>query len=142
MAFHPVDVVLRQIDTATGGLLARALGGEEFNGKKGETVLLYDPPGIEVARLLLVGLGSTDGAGQESGRLIGGTAARRLRSSGVRQIAIALPEAGADPAGIRAGSSKFASGWPNRNRTIKIPSWNGLMLPSPLTSKASPAASK
>ncbi len=101
---------LGKIDALTGGLLTRAMSGEEFTGRKGQTLLLYDPRGLDVSLLLLIGLGSSDRIDSETCRVLGGTAARRLRSAGVTGVAIEIPEGCADPAGIRASVEGFMTG--------------------------------
>ena len=55
----PTSARLKKLDVRTGGLLSRAMSGDDFSGQAGQTVLLYDPPGLEVGHLLLVaGIGA------------------------------------------------------------------------------------
>jgi len=101
---------LEPIDSATGGHLAEAMEGEKFNGRKGETLLIHSPRGMDVSLLLITGLGPAGSVDRETGRLLGGTAARRLRKSGSRRIAIEIQEDGADHEMIRAVVEGFITG--------------------------------
>ncbi|HAE02264.1 MAG TPA: hypothetical protein DCG04_12605, partial [Rhodospirillaceae bacterium] len=38
----------RSVDEAAGGAISRALSGNRFNGKKGESLTLVAPSGVEV----------------------------------------------------------------------------------------------
>ncbi len=101
---------LRKIDVLTDGLLTRAMSGKEFSGRKGQTLFLYDPQGMGIPLLLLIGLGSPDTIDSETGRILCGTAAHRLNSIGVTGVAIEIPEECSDPAGIRASVEGFMIG--------------------------------
>ncbi|MFC1629369.1 M17 family peptidase N-terminal domain-containing protein, partial [Gemmatimonadota bacterium] len=58
---------LRKIDALTNGLLTRAMSGKEFSGKMGQTLFLYDPQGLGVPLLLLIGIGSPDTVDRKRG---------------------------------------------------------------------------
>jgi len=47
----------KQIDTLTRGTLKKRMDSGDFEAKKGETLVLFDPPGLQCDRLLLVGYG-------------------------------------------------------------------------------------
>ncbi|MFC1529835.1 leucyl aminopeptidase [Gemmatimonadota bacterium] len=101
---------LGSIDSMTDGLLAGAMSREGFTGRKGETLLLHAPQGMAVSLLLLTGLGPSGAVDSEMCRTLGGTAARRLRKSGVKVVAIEIPEEGADRECIRAVVEGFVTG--------------------------------
>ncbi len=101
---------LSSIDSVTDGLLAGAMTREGFTGRKGETLLIHAPRGMDVSLLLLTGLGPAGTADRETGRMLGGTAARRLRKSGIKVVAIEIREEGADREGIRAVVEGFVTG--------------------------------
>ncbi|MES9904460.1 MAG: leucyl aminopeptidase [Sedimenticola sp.] len=46
------------VDKASGGYLSSILKKGDMDGDSGQTLMLYDPPGVRAPRLLLVGLGS------------------------------------------------------------------------------------
>ncbi len=46
-----------ELDEATGGHLSKLLGKGDLEGDVGQTLMLYDPPGLAAERVLLVGCG-------------------------------------------------------------------------------------
>ncbi len=48
-------------DKASGGALSRALRGSRFTGKPGQILELLAPQGMDVSRLIMVGLGNAEG---------------------------------------------------------------------------------
>src|SRR5439155_640722 len=53
-----VPASLAALDRATGGVMARAIAGGDFKGKRDETQLLYPAAG-KIQRLLVVGIGKS-----------------------------------------------------------------------------------
>jgi leucyl aminopeptidase len=47
----------QRADKATGGMLTRAMSASRFKGRKDDTLVVLAPPGLDVARVILVGLG-------------------------------------------------------------------------------------
>ncbi|MFC1499720.1 leucyl aminopeptidase [Candidatus Zixiibacteriota bacterium] len=101
---------LGNIDAMTDGLLTSALSGEEFSGKKGQSLLLYNPQGLGIRLLTLIGLGSPETVDSETSRILCGTAARLFNSTGITAAAIELPEACCNPGGIRTAVEGFMIG--------------------------------
>jgi len=95
-----LDGLLADIDRSqTGGLAALVTSGE-LTGKALELVLLHYPQGLEAKRLLLVGAGKREKFAVGDLRKIAGTAARYLKSRGVKKMVFLTREGerGADAA--------------------------------------------
>ena len=95
-----LDGLLADIDRSqTGGLAALVTSGE-LTGKALELVLLHYPQGLEAKRLLLVGAGKREKFAVGDLRKIAGTAARYLKSRGVKKMVFLAREGerGADAA--------------------------------------------
>jgi leucyl aminopeptidase len=95
-----LDGLLADIDRSqTGGLAALVTSGE-LTGKALELVLLHYPEGLEAKRLLLVGAGKREKFAVGDLRKIAGTAARHLKSRGVKKMVFLAREGerGADAA--------------------------------------------
>ena len=95
-----LDGLLADIDRSqTGGLAALVTSGE-LTGKALELVLLHYPQGLEAKRLLLVGAGKREKFAVGDLRKIAGTAARHLKSRGVKKMVFLAREGerGADAA--------------------------------------------
>lgn len=78
----------RDIDEATGGAISRALRIGRFNGKKGETVDLVAPAGLECARVTLFGVGKRMEA--EDWLTLGGTLAKSADRIGEKALTVQL----------------------------------------------------
>ena len=79
------------VDRALGGLISRLIEDGEVRGKSGELTLIHTPssayPGFKPARVLIAGLGRSDGFDYEAVRTTSAQVARRLRSLGVKSAA-------------------------------------------------------
>lgn len=84
----------RELDEATGGALGRAAKASRFKGAKGQFAELLAPPGLEVDRLLLGGLGSAGDLDPVAAEEAGGALAARLAAAPDKALALAvsLPE--------------------------------------------------
>jgi leucyl aminopeptidase len=81
------------IDRALGGRISAALATQDFQGKRGESLLLYPGPGVAPKRILLVGLGPEAQADAEALRRVAGAAvgaAATRRGGSVALVAPAL----------------------------------------------------
>ena len=85
----------RAADQALDGLIQRALDGGDFDGKEGESLLLYTPAGFPARRVLVVGLGKQEEFGLEGVRRAAGLAASTLQELGVPQATTIMHGAGA-----------------------------------------------
>jgi leucyl aminopeptidase len=82
------EPALRDLNERAGGMLAELIGSDEMRGKHGDTVYVHHPGEIRARRLLLVGGGKRDDFSFDSVRKITASAARSLRSKGIRSMAI------------------------------------------------------
>lgn len=77
------------LDAVTGGALVRAMAAGRFEGKAGQTLSVLAPTGLELSRVVLVGLGKADKIDALAAQTFGGTAAAQVLSSGDAAAAIA-----------------------------------------------------
>ncbi len=99
------------LDAASGGALGRAL---QTLGKlkHGKTIDLVLPPGLDVARVVLLGIGKTEGLKRLDREELGGGLARKLQGLGVREAVLAELsglELGAAPAEAAADIARGAA---------------------------------
>ncbi|MBK5911597.1 leucyl aminopeptidase [Rhodothalassium salexigens] len=104
----------READDATGGALTRAVQASSFAGKKSEMIDLLVPQGLDVDRLVLVGLGDDGDPGDLKTRdfaELGGKLVARLSTGGTRALTIALDddETGGVPAHEAAAELAFGA---------------------------------
>lgn len=77
------------IDGETGGLLTRAMDVGHFEGKFGQIIELVAPAGLEINRILVMGLGDQADVDQLKAQKAGGKIMTRLISSGDESISLA-----------------------------------------------------
>ena len=80
----------QQIDAKTAGWLTRAIAASRFEGKKGQSLLLLSPAGLEVSRLLLIGLGKVAAIDEALAEGFGGAAVAQLLTAGDAAVTIAV----------------------------------------------------
>lgn len=97
-------------DAAIGELVNRARRYNEFQGRKKDELLLYQPEGVKAVRLLFVGVGRIAEAGAESFRKAAGKAVKTARRMELEEIAIALPAAGRLNFSIEQAAAAFFEG--------------------------------
>ncbi|MTJ80653.1 MAG: leucyl aminopeptidase [Telmatospirillum sp.] len=93
------------IDARTQGLIARAMAASRFEGKRDQTLLLLAPAGLELARLLLIGLGKAADIDAKVAQSFGGGAVAQLQGAGDQVVAIAADAI----AGAPIGAADFAA---------------------------------
>ena len=74
-------------------LIALARKIEKFTGKPSEIVTMYDPPGLEVNRVILLGVGPADKIDPEAFRAMAGRAVKHCIQFKRPKALIAVPEA-------------------------------------------------
>ncbi|MBF0373738.1 MAG: leucyl aminopeptidase [Alphaproteobacteria bacterium] len=77
------------IDEKMGGALTRAMNASKFEGKAEQTLVLLAPSGLEVARVLLVGLGKPEEIDAAKAEAFGGSAVAALLGSDAH-VALAI----------------------------------------------------
>lgn len=83
----------REIHThrTVASLVRRAMKLPEFNGKKDETVILYDPKGVAADRVMLQGIGKAADINMETFRAAAGKAASKALDLGLASLWLAKP---------------------------------------------------
>ncbi|MBP2227353.1 leucyl aminopeptidase [Azospirillum agricola] len=103
-ADRSLGVLGQELDQKTGGALGRAMAAARYSGKKDETLTLLAPAGVELERILLVGVGK---AGEISDLVLqsaGGTLFAALDKAGDEvSVLVDLPS-GAALAGAAAAA--------------------------------------
>jgi leucyl aminopeptidase len=79
---------LRELDERSGGLISQVIESDEMRGRQGDMVYIHNPGEIQARRLLLVGAGKREEFSFDTVRRVAGSAARFLRSKGVRSMAV------------------------------------------------------
>ncbi len=80
----------QRIDRALGGLLARSLAEERFEGRLGETTHLHAGDRLAASRLVVVGMGPRAESRAEPVRRAAAAALRRARDLGARRVVLPL----------------------------------------------------
>ncbi len=75
-------------DKAAGGALSRAAKVNRFNGKAGESITLFFPDGLDVERLILIGLGAADKLDRSVLEAAGAGITKQLLSSGATKVTV------------------------------------------------------
>ena len=102
---HRLTPTAQQLDKLTKGAIGRALSVGRFKGRPDEQLAILAPPGIEAARILLIGLGKADSLDAATFLAIGGRIAAALNAAGESAASVAVDEI----AGARIGTSEMAA---------------------------------
>jgi leucyl aminopeptidase len=100
----------QKLDEASGGALSRAIKASKFEGKKDQTLLVLAPHGLELNRVLLLGLGKAEALDAQVAQSLGGTVAAQLAKAGDAQVTVALDGVGSDKLGGAELAANFALG--------------------------------
>lgn len=84
--------LLGEVDILTAGAFARAVRSKEFNGAKGQTLLLHGGGEAITERCLLVGLGKENSFSLDALRQVSSDAATALASKQLASFVLALPQ--------------------------------------------------
>ena len=80
----------QQLDSLTQGMLARLMDNGDFQGKKGEVLVLFDPPGLQCERLLLVGYGKSVDLDARKYRSACVAAVRKLQAMNIKAATVLM----------------------------------------------------
>src|SRR5882724_7451424 len=80
----------QHLDKKAKGAISKALSTMRFTGGKGQLVEVLSPAGLELDRLLVVGMGSAEGFNGLAAESIGATATARLLTSGQKDVCFAV----------------------------------------------------
>ena len=99
------DGLLKDLDSASSGVIKSVIDSEEFKGKEGETIYLHLPANNDnkPQRLLLVGAGERPDYARSNVSQFAGTAARFLRDKNIKSIAL-IPRLEGDAETIAASA--------------------------------------
>lgn len=75
------------VDQALNGAISGLIAGGDFSGKAGETAVLYTQGAIPARRVIVTGLGKTDGFNLESVRKAAGVAIKKARELNAKVVA-------------------------------------------------------
>lgn len=78
----------RKLDQSTGGALTRAMNASRFTGKREETLTILAPSGVDLDRLLLIGIGKIADVSELTLQAIGGTLVATLDKSGATAVSV------------------------------------------------------
>ena len=82
--------IAQQLDKKSKGAIAKALATMRFTGGKGQLVEVLSPAGLDLDRLLVVGMGKADGFNALGAESVGATATARLLTSGQKDVVFAV----------------------------------------------------
>jgi leucyl aminopeptidase len=102
---HRLTPTAQQLDKLTKGAIGRALAVGRFKGRPDEQLAILAPPGIDAARILLIGLGKADSLDASTLLAIGGRIAVALNAAGEHAASVAVDEI----AGARIGTGEMAA---------------------------------
>jgi leucyl aminopeptidase len=94
---------LSELDRKAKGGLARAVKASRFTGAKGQVADILAPAGVDLERLLLVGIGSADSVTRASAEDFGALIVARLLTSGEKSAAIRMQAPFDESAELAAG---------------------------------------
>lgn len=89
---HKLSDAARALDKLSKGYLSNVLKGSNFEGKLGETLLLYTVPGSQADAVLLVGMGQEDKLDLQGYRKANAKAAAALAAAGIKEAVSFLPQ--------------------------------------------------
>jgi leucyl aminopeptidase len=79
------------VDRASRGAISTALASGDFDGKSGQSALLYPGGRLKAKRLLLIGIGEADELDADKLRGLAGTAVREAMSRKAGKVALLMP---------------------------------------------------
>ncbi|AWK89011.1 leucyl aminopeptidase [Azospirillum thermophilum] len=109
-AERSLGAVGQDLDQKTGGALSRAMAAGRFTGKKEETLTLLAPSGVELERVVLVGLGKPEEIDALALQAAGGTALAALdKAAEEASILVDLPDGAALTGAAAAAEVAFGA---------------------------------
>ncbi len=98
------------VDQAMSGAIRELIADGDFQGKRGEIVVLYPRGAIPASRVVVVGLGSQEGFTLESVRHAAAAAARKARDLGVKSFSSIVHGAGAGDLALAEAAQAVVEG--------------------------------
>jgi Leucyl aminopeptidase len=128
---HRLTPTAQQLDKLTKGAIGRALGVGRFKGRPDEQLAILAPPGIEAARILLIGLGKADALDAATLLAIGGRIAAALNAPASMPVAWPWTRSPAP----RSAPARWPPIWPRAPACAPIASTNTARARSPSRSR-------
>jgi leucyl aminopeptidase len=91
-------------------MVARARKFEEFNGEAEDELILFDPPGVQARRALLVGLGPIAKLDRERLRCFSGRAVKRALQKKLKDVTFIIPDLSAAGLDSKASAAAMMEG--------------------------------
>ncbi len=98
------------LDKRTGGTLSRAMKASRFSGKKGQTLDIVAPQGLDNSRVVLAGLGKPDEVTTRDLEDLGGALSVLLNGAGETTAALNLGTGAGDKTGAAENAARSAFG--------------------------------
>jgi leucyl aminopeptidase len=110
-----------RLDSQAGGGLARAIAATNFTGAKGRSLDIVAPAGLDLARVLLVGVGPRDGFDAAAAEIAAAEAYQAVKTSGAKTLTLGLSEASGEITARAALGARLAAYRFDRYRTKEKP---------------------
>jgi leucyl aminopeptidase len=78
------------LDRATGGMITRAMNASRFKGRREESLVILAPPGLDLARIVLVGLGKPSSLNAVAWQDLGGGVLAQLNAAAETEGHVAI----------------------------------------------------
>ncbi len=116
-----LSALAARLDAQSGGALARAIAATAFTGAKGRSLEVVAPAGLDLARVLLIGVGAKDGFDAAAAETAAAEAYQALKTSGAKTLMIGLDDLDAGAAARGALGARLAAYRFDRYRTKEKP---------------------
>jgi leucyl aminopeptidase len=98
-----------KLDKASGGAIKRAIAASRFTGRSDDTLMILAPAKLDVARVLLIGIGKSAAAERSARQNRGGIILAQLNAVGEQHAAVAIDVAKGQDAGRTAGDLAYGA---------------------------------
>src|SRR5579862_6026393 len=98
-----------KLDKASGGAIRRAIAASRFTGRSDDTLMILAPAKLDVARVLLIGIGKTAAAERNARQNRGGIILAQLNAAGEQNAAVAIDVAKGQDAGRAAADLAYGA---------------------------------
>ncbi|MGE0736817.1 MAG: leucyl aminopeptidase [Alphaproteobacteria bacterium] len=99
-----------ELDNRTKGAVKRAMAASRFKGRKGEKLDILGPAGLDVERIVLVGLGKTKDRDALKLQEIGGAIVAHLNGVGAKKAAVSIDQPASSSIPAATASAHIAFG--------------------------------
>ena len=97
-----LSATAEKLDKASGGAIKRAIAASRFTGRSDETLTILTPAKLDVARVLLIGVGKSETGERNAWQNRGGIILGQLNAAGEQNAAVAIDVAKGDAANVAA----------------------------------------